>query len=78
MLLKDFVTNFFCVGHNNKIGSFRFKNQTGIEAEPIQAGSELVGFQAKYYETQIVTNKEEIINSIKKAKVKNPKPNNEG
>ena len=51
MLLKDFVTNFFCVGHNNKIGLFRFKNQTGIEAEPIQAGSELVGFQAKYYET---------------------------
>lgn len=43
----------FCAEHNNKIGLFRFKNQAGIETEPIQTDSELIGFQAKYYETKI-------------------------
>lgn len=65
----------FCAEHNNKIGLFRFKNQAGIETEPIQTDSELIGFQAKYYETKIAENKEEIIDSIKKAKGKNPNLN---
>jgi len=62
----------FCNEHNIKIGIFRFKNQTGIETEPIRAGKNIVGFQAKYYETPLSSKKSDIIDSIKKAKNKNP------
>ncbi len=61
----------FCAENNNSIGIFRFKNQTGIEAEPIQTNEGWVGFQAKYYDTKIMDNKNEIIDSIKKAKREN-------
>jgi len=63
----------FCNEHNIKIGIFRFKNQTGVETEPIQVGKDIVGFQAKYYETPLSSNTSDIIDSIKKAKDKNPK-----
>lgn len=65
----------FCSEHNLNIGIFRFKNQTGIETEPIQKNKEYIGFQAKYYETKISANKGDIIDSIKKAKSKNPQLN---
>ena len=66
------VYQLFCYEFEIKIGIFRFKNQTGIETEPIQKEAECIGFQAKYYETNIRDNKEDIIDSIKKAKEKNP------
>jgi len=62
----------FCAEHNNRIGIFRFKNQTGIESEPIKVNEELIGFQAKFYDTKISENKDEIIESIVKAKRENP------
>lgn len=61
----------FCAENNNSIGIFRFKNQTGIETEPIQTNEGWVGFQAKYYDTKIADNKNDIIDSIKKAKREN-------
>jgi len=67
------VYQLFCNEHGIKKGIFRFKNQTGIETEPIQVGKDIVGFQAKYYETPLSTNKSDIIDSIKKTKHKNPK-----
>ena len=63
----------FCNEHNIKIGIFRFKNQTGVETEPIRVGKDIIGFQAKYYETPLSSNTSDIIDSIKKAKDKNPK-----
>ncbi|KAF5425055.1 hypothetical protein C5S42_11670 [Candidatus Methanomarinus sp.] len=63
----------FCFEFNKKIGIFRFKNQTGIETEPIQTKTDCVGFQAKYSETKIADIKPDIIDSIKKAKNKNSK-----
>lgn len=62
----------FCAEHNNQVGIFRFKNQTGIESEPIKVNEELIGFQAKFYDTKISENKDEIIESIVKAKRENP------
>src|SRR5690606_12251026 len=59
----------------NKIGLFRYKNQTGIETEPIENEGLFYGFQAKYYTTSISDNKEENIDSIKKAKSKNSQLN---
>jgi len=61
----------FCAEHNSRIGLFRYKNQAGIETEPLVKGGKTLGFQSKYYTTSIATNKGDIIDSIKKAKAKN-------
>lgn len=61
----------FCAEFNNRIGLFRYKNQTGIETEPIEKDGKYYGFQSKYYSTSIADNKGDIIDSIKKAKSKN-------
>jgi len=61
----------FCAEFDNRIGLFRYKNQTGIETEPIERDGKFYGFQSKYYTTSISDNKDDIIDSIKKAKSKN-------
>lgn len=61
----------FCAEFNNRIGLFRYKNQTGIETETIEKDGKYYGFQSKYYTTSIADNKDDIIDSIKKAKNKN-------
>lgn len=65
----------FCAELNNRIGLFRYKNQTGIETEPIEKDGVFYGFQAKYYTTLISANKVDIIDSIQKAKSKNTRLN---
>lgn len=65
----------FCAEFNNRIGLFRYKNQTGIETEPIEKDGKYYGFQSKYYTNSIDENKDDIIDSIKKAKSKNPQLN---
>jgi hypothetical protein len=62
----------FCVEHGINTGIFRFKNQTGIETEPIIHEGETIGFQAKYYDTKLSENKGDIIDAVEKAKSKNP------
>ncbi len=61
----------FCAEHNCRIGLFRYKNQAGIETEPLVKDGKTLGFQSKYYTTSISSNKNDIIDSIKKAKIKN-------
>ena len=65
----------FCAEFDNKIGLFRYKNQAGIETEPIEKDGIFYGFQAKYYTTSISKNKGDIIDSIRKAKTKNSQLN---
>jgi|SRR3989337_1137421 len=65
----------FCYEHDIKIGIFRFKNQTGIETDPLEYKGEKIGFQAKYFETKLSENKGDIIDSLQKAKAKNPELN---
>jgi len=65
----------FCAEFNNRIGLFRYKNQAGIETEPIEKDGIFYGFQAKYYTTSIFENKCDIIDSIRKAKTKNSQLN---
>ncbi|TXD84037.1 hypothetical protein ESY86_10980 [Subsaximicrobium wynnwilliamsii] len=65
----------FCAELGNRIGLFRYKNQTGIETEPLEKDGEYYGFQAKYYRVPLSGKKSEIISSIKKAKRENPKLN---
>ena len=61
----------FCAEFNNRVGLFRYKNQTGIETEPIEKDGKFYGFQSKYYTTLIADNKKDIIDSIEKAKSQN-------
>lgn len=62
----------FCSEFDNNIGLFRYKNQTGIETEPLVHDGVIYGFSAKYYEVSISERKNEIIEAIEKAKNKNP------
>lgn len=66
---EDLAYKLFCYEHQNEIGIFRYKNQTGVETEPINVGDEIVGFQAKYFDHKI--DKKKINDSIAKAKKKN-------
>lgn len=61
----------FCNEFNQNTGIFRYKNQTGIETEPIEHKGKMIGFQAKFYETKISDNVKDIKDSIDKAKNKN-------
>ena len=63
----------FCDEFNMNGGIFRYKNQTGIETEPIVHDGKTIGFQAKFYETKVSDNKKDIQDSIDKAKNKNAK-----
>lgn len=65
--------HLFCCEFGLKNGLFRYKNQAGIETDPVQIGDEVIGFQAKYYDatTSLSSKKTELIEAIKKAKRKN-------
>ena len=71
---QDMCYLLFCAEFNNRIGLFRYKNQIGLETEPQEKNGELYGFQSKYYKenSTIRENKSDIIDSINKAKQKNP------
>lgn len=45
----------FCAEHNNRVGLFRYKNQTGIETEPIILEGKICGFQSKYIQPSLLT-----------------------
>lgn len=62
----------FCNEFDLRTGIFRYKNQAGIETEPILVDGEWVGFQAKFYDTKLSDNKADITDSIQKAKEHNP------
>jgi hypothetical protein len=65
----------FCTEFNKQQGIFRYKNQAGIETEPIEHDGKVIGFQAKYFNTDIGSNKDEIKDAIEKAKRRNTKLN---
>ena len=62
----------FCSENDCSMGVFRYKNQPGIETEPIERDGLLVGFQAKYYDCSIAQKKKDIKNSIDEAKMFHP------
>lgn len=62
----------FCEQFNQPYGIFRYKNQAGIETEPIEYEGVLIGFQSKYIK-DINNNIADICDSIDKAKKHNPR-----
>ena len=60
----------FCEETKQENGVFEYKDQWGIETEPVEYQGKLSGFQAKFYTTRISDNKKDIIDSINTAKKK--------
>jgi hypothetical protein len=63
----------FCKETNQPHGVFRYKNQSAIETNPIDFYGHFLGFQSKFYDTTLSSNKAELIETIKKAKRDYPK-----
>lgn len=58
----------FCKEFNQPYGVFRYKNQSAIETNPIKIDSELIGWQAKFYDTSLSSHKVDFLNTIEKSK----------
>jgi len=58
----------FCREFKKEKGIFRFKNQSAIETDPIEQDGEVIGWQAKFYDTPLSSHKAELIETIEKAK----------
>ena len=58
----------FCKEFNKPLGVHRYKNQSAIETDPIEVNGELVGWQAKFYETTLSAHKNDFIGMIGGAK----------
>lgn len=63
----------FCRKFKVSDGIFRYKNQPGIETDPILVDGSFVAFSSKFFDDKI--NPKEFIDSIEKAKGKNKKLN---
>jgi len=58
----------FCKEFNKPVGIFRYKNQSAIETNPIKKEGEIIGWQARFYDTALSNHKNDLINTIEKAK----------
>jgi len=61
----------FCKFYEKPHGIERLFNQAGIETKPIKVDDDYIGFQAKFFDTPIASNKKLIKDGIKKAKETN-------
>jgi len=58
----------FSKEYHQAYGIFRYKNQSAIETDPIEIDNEVIGWQAKFYNTSLSSHKGEFLNTIEKAK----------
>jgi hypothetical protein len=58
----------FCREFKKEKGIFRFKNQSAIETDPIEINGEVIGWQAKFYDTSLSKNKYDFIDMLIRAK----------
>ena len=58
----------FCKEFDRPYGIFRYKNQSAVETDPIEVGSEVIGWQAKFYESSLSNHKENILSTIENSK----------
>ena len=63
----------FCKEYNKEFGIFRYKNQSAIENEPIEMEKEVIGWQAKFYDTTLSNHKGDLLSTLNKAKGDYPK-----
>ncbi len=53
-------------------GALRYFNQPGIEAEPVTVGAEVIGWQAKFIDTDLARYKKKLIEAVDIAKTQHP------
>lgn len=58
----------FCNEFRLKTGIFRYKNQSAIETNPVSSNGVNVGWQAKFYESALSSHKNDLLDTITKAK----------
>ena len=54
----------FCREYDLDKGWFGYKNQSGIEKEPLELDDKVIGFQAKFYETSLLDKKRDFIKTL--------------
>lgn len=64
----------FCKEFQQEKGIFRFKNQSGMETNPVKVGDDYISWEAKFYTTEdkLSSNKEELKRKIDITQSKNP------
>lgn len=62
----------FCEEYNQPLGITRYENHAGIETDPITIGKDVIGWQAKFYDTRLSEHKADFIISIDTAKTRHP------
>lgn len=54
----------FCIEFNRPYGIFRYKNQAGIESDPIEVDGKVVGFQSKFYDVKLSNKKTDLLKML--------------
>lgn len=67
-IFEWFCYLLFCREFELEKGWYGFKNQSAIEKEPLNIGSDRIGFQAKFYETNLSDHKDDFIRMLNTAK----------
>lgn len=62
----------FCKEFKWQTGISRYKNQAGIETNPININGKDIGFQARFYDTSLSKHKDDLIAAVKTAKERHP------
>lgn len=62
----------FCKKYKQIEGIIRYKNQAGIETDPITTDSDVIGWQAKFYDCTLSSKKNELKKTISTTKKKYP------
>jgi len=62
----------FCKEFDKPFGIFRYKNQAAVETNPIAVGVDVIGWQAKFYDTTLNSNSSKLIKAMKDAKKNHP------
>ena len=65
---ERFCYLLFCKEFDKPLGIFRYKNQAGIETNPVVHEDEIIGFQAKFYDSTLSGYKSELIETVEKSK----------
>jgi len=65
----------FCKEFKQSSRIFGYKNQAGIETNPIEINGEKIGWQAKFYDTRLSEHKKDFIESINTTKNRHPEVN---
>lgn len=62
----------FCKEFGKEVGIERYRNQSGIETEPIKVNNKIIGWQAKFYEEKLYNKKKVLLEMLDKVKKSYP------